>query len=270
MDLKLTIKMQFKTFYTIILAKQTEKSYNYYKVAVCFSVGFLKGHISMVQISHLFKTYKTSHSSVVALKDVSLSVKRGEFVAIVGKSGSGKSSLMNILGCLDKPDSGSYSPSGEDVHKMSHDELAHCRREKIGFVFQSFNLLSKMSALENVALPLMYARVSPIEREKVAREALIKVGLGARISHRPFQMSGGQQQRVAVARALAGNPPLILADEPTGNLDSKSSDEILNLLLDANNAGHTVILITHDDKIARRANRVICISDGEIISDTIQ
>ena len=270
MALNSTIKTRFKSFYTIILAKYTEKSYNYHKVVICFPVCFQKGHITMIKASHLFKTYKTAHSCVSALRDVSLEISRGEFVAIVGQSGSGKSSLMNILGCLDKPDSGTYSLSGCDVHRMSQDELSLCRREKIGFIFQGFNLLSKMSALENVSLPLMCSRVPPSMREKLARDALLRVGLGSRMNHRPFQMSGGQQQRVAIARALVNKPGLILADEPTGNLDPGSGEEVLNLLLEANNAGHTVILITHDDKIARRAKRQICISDGEIISDIIR
>lgn len=224
----------------------------------------------MIEISNLSKIYETSDNRVTALNNVSLNINQGELVAIVGKSGSGKSTLMNILGCLDTPTSGVYSLLGKEVQKLTCDERSLLRQREIGFVFQGFNLLPKMSALDNVALPLMCARVPAKERIERAKDALSKVGLESRISHRPSEMSGGQQQRVAIARALVGNPPLILADEPTGNLDSKSGEEILNLLLKANNSGHTVILITHDEKIARRANRAICISDGKIISDIIQ
>lgn len=223
----------------------------------------------MIKISHLSKIYKTSDSNVYALNDVSLNINEGEFVAIVGKSGSGKSTLMNILGCLDRPTSGSYSLLGHEVSRLSAKELSRLRREEIGFVFQGFNLLPKMSAIENVALPLMCARVPYGERIKRAESALSSVGLGERLKHKPSQMSGGQQQRVAVARALVGNPRIILADEPTGNLDSASGRDVLDLLSAANRRGHTVILITHDDKIANNAGRTVCISDGKIVSDNI-
>ncbi len=232
---------------------------------------FFKGVICyMIKISNMSKIYHTADSKVCALNNVSLNINEGELVAIVGKSGSGKTTLMNILGCLDKPSCGSYFLFGRDVGSLSHDERSLFRRKEIGFVFQGFNLLSKMSALENVALPLMFAKVPYHERMERAKAALCEVGLGKRLSHRPSQMSGGQQQRVAIARALVGNPRLILADEPTGNLDSKSGEEILSLLMSVNDAGHTVILITHDEKIARRAGRAICIADGKIISDIIQ
>lgn len=224
----------------------------------------------MIDVSHISKVYKTGADKVYALNDVSLKIAPGELVAIVGTSGSGKSTLMNILGCLDTPTSGTYSLLGKDVHKLSIDERSSFRRREIGFVFQDFNLFPKMSAIENVALPLMCSRVPAHERNLRAIDVLCKVGLEKRLKHKPSEMSGGQQQRVAIARALVGNPNLILADEPTGNLDSKSGEEILNLLLETNKAGHTVILITHDEKLARRLGRKICISDGKIISDTIQ
>ncbi|MBR5479902.1 MAG: ABC transporter ATP-binding protein [Clostridia bacterium] len=224
----------------------------------------------MIKISHMSKIYSTKGGSVTALDNVSLNIGKGELVAIVGQSGSGKSTLMNILGCLSTPTAGRYTLSGQDVHNLSFDERSLLRRDKIGFIFQGFNLLPKMSAIENVALPLMCAKVSYDERVRRAKDALCRVGLERRLNHKPHEMSGGQQQRVAIARALISNPHLILADEPTGNLDSSSGDEVLRLLIEANKAGHTVILITHDEKIARRTDRKICISDGRIISDINQ
>lgn len=224
----------------------------------------------MIEISNMSKIYTTKGGSVCALDNVSFAVKQGELVAIVGQSGSGKSTLMNILGCLSTPTSGRYTLAGQDVHDLSFDERSLLRRDKIGFIFQGFNLLPKMSAIENVALPLMCAKVPYDERMLRAKDALCRVGLEGRLHHKPYEMSGGQQQRVAIARALVGNPHLILADEPTGNLDSSSGEDVLRLLIDANKSGHTVILITHDEKIARRLNRKIRISDGRIISDINQ
>ena len=203
---------------------------------------------------------------VFALREVDLSVSRGEFLAIVGTSGSGKSTLMNILGCLDRPTSGSYSLSGRDVSKLPKAELSKIRNRKIGFIFQGFNLLEKMSALENVELPMMYAKIPPKERRRIALDALESVGLQARINHHPCELSGGQQQRVAIARAIVLNPSLILADEPTGNLDSNSGEEILSILEKLQANGTTVVLITHDMGVAKKASRVIEISDGRIIN----
>ena len=222
----------------------------------------------MISVSGVSKYYKSGDGKISALKNVSLNISSGELVAIVGESGSGKSTLMNILGCLDVPSRGKYSLFGHEVEKLSADQLSAIRGNEIGFIFQGFNLLPTMSALENVALPLMLMRIPPKERLKRAGAALERVGLSKRLYHRPSQLSGGQQQRVAIARALVTNPRLILADEPTGNLDPKSGEEILNLLLSANANGHTVVLITHDNKIAERAQRAICISDGKIVFDT--
>ena len=203
---------------------------------------------------------------VFALREIDLSVKRGEFLAIVGTSGSGKSTLMNILGCLDRPTSGSYALSGKNVAKLSKSELSKIRNREIGFIFQGFNLLEKMTALENVELPMMYAGISPKERRRIALDALESVGLASRINHRPSELSGGQQQRVAIARAIVLNPSLILADEPTGNLDSNSGEEILSILKALHSNGTTIVLITHDMGVAKKASRVIEICDGRIIN----
>ncbi|MBQ5778156.1 MAG: ABC transporter ATP-binding protein [Oscillospiraceae bacterium] len=220
----------------------------------------------MIKIANLSKVYKMHSGEVFALREVDLSVSRGEFLAIVGTSGSGKSTLMNILGCLDRPTSGSYSLSGRDVSKLPKSELSKIRNRKIGFIFQGFNLLEKMSALENVELPMMYAKIPPKERRRIALDALESVGLQARINHRPCELSGGQQQRVAIARAIVLNPSLILADEPTGNLDSNSGEEILSILKKLHSNGTTIVLITHDMGVAKKASRVIEISDGRIIN----
>lgn len=202
-----------------------------------------------------------------ALNNINLTINKHELVAIVGPSGSGKSTMMNVLGCLDVPTSGSYMLDGHEIGQMNDDELAEIRNLKIGFIFQGFNLLQKLTAFENVELPLIYQGIGAKERHRKSTEALEMVGLGDRIYHRPNELSGGQQQRVAIARALVSKPPIILADEPTGNLDSKSGMEILRILKELHNTGNTIILITHDNNIAMQAQRVIRLSDGEIIED---
>lgn len=224
----------------------------------------------IIKIENVCKTYHIGESPVRALDGVSLSIRRNEYVAIMGPSGSGKSTLMNILGCLDTPESGRYTLCGEDVGHLGDDALAAVRNGRIGFVFQSFALMPKMNALDNVALPLLYAGVPRQQRLQRAREALEQVGLGDRMDHDPSELSGGQRQRVALARALVTNPSIILADEPTGNLDSATSEEIMSLFDKVNAAGNTVILVTHSEQIASHARRVICIRDGKIDSDIKQ
>lgn len=221
----------------------------------------------MIQISNMSKIYKMGENVINALNNVSITIGKHEFVAIAGPSGSGKSTLMNMLGCLDTPTSGTYILDGHEVSKLNDNELAEIRNNKIGFVFQGFNLLQKLTAIENVELPLIYQGVGSRERHRRCREALEKVGLGDRINHRPNELSGGQQQRAAIARALVSNPPIILADEPTGNLDSRSGIEIMRVLKDLHNAGNTIILITHDINLASNAKRMVRIQDGEIIED---
>nr|WP_281273804.1 ABC transporter ATP-binding protein [Biomaibacter acetigenes] len=206
-------------------------------------------------------------TAVHALDDVTLTIDEGEFVAIVGPSGSGKSTLMNILGCLDTPTKGKYEFEGKDVSKLNDNELAAIRNLRIGFVFQNFNLLPKLTALENVELPLMYAGKNTAYRRNRAKEVLNAVGLGERLHHKPSELSGGQQQRVAIARALSADPPIILADEPTGNLDTRSGREIMEILKALNQNGKTIILITHDINIANQANRKVHIQDGKIVKD---
>lgn len=222
---------------------------------------------TLIEIQDICKVYNPGENEVRALDGVSLQIEHGEFVAIIGQSGSGKSTLMNMLGCLDTPSSGSYILNGCDVSHMSDDELSDVRNKEIGFIFQGFNLIAALTALENVELPLIYRGVSKKERETLSVEALKKVGLGHRMDHRPSEMSGGQQQRVAIARAIAQAPPVILADEPTGNLDSASSKEIIEILKELHKDGRTVILITHDNEIAAQAKRVIKIKDGKIERD---
>jgi putative ABC transport system ATP-binding protein len=225
---------------------------------------------ALIQLRDLAKIYQSGDTEFAALRDVNLGIERGEFVAITGSSGSGKSTLMNILGCLDSPSRGSYLLADRDVAKLSRIELARVRNEFIGFVFQNFNLLSRTSALENVELPLIYARVPPAERHQRAREALERVGLGHRAGHTPSQLSGGQQQRVAIARALVTRPPLILADEPTGNLDSATSVEIMKLLTELQHSGMTIVFVTHEPDIAAYAARKLLLKDGAVISDQRQ
>ena len=225
---------------------------------------------ALIVLRQVGKVYRMGEVEVVAMREVSLTIDAGEFVAIMGASGSGKSTLMNILGCLDRPTSGQYLLDGRDVSELNRNELAEIRNRMIGFVFQSFNLLSRTSALDNVGLPLQYAGVPPRERRRRAEEALHRVGLGDRLHHYPNQMSGGQQQRVAVARALVSTPKLILADEPTGNLDSRTSVEIMALLQELWRAGMTVLMVTHEADIAVYASRVVVMKDGLILSDTLQ
>ena len=220
---------------------------------------------TVIETRGLGKVYSPgSEAEVVALKDVDLTIRRGDFVAIMGPSGSGKSTLMNLIGCLDTPSAGSYECDGIDVATLDAEELAVLRRDKIGFVFQGFNLLPRMSALDNVAMPLGYAQVPPAERKRRAQEALASVGLGERSAHRPSELSGGQQQRVAIARALINKPPILLADEPTGALDSKTGEEILALFKRLRDDDHTVILITHDAEVAAHADRILVMRDGEL------
>lgn len=221
----------------------------------------------LIKISNLTKIYNPGSNQTVALDNVSLEIKDGEFVAIIGASGSGKSTLMNIIGCLDKAQSGRYYLDGKLTGNFDDSELSKIRNQKIGFVFQSFNLMARTSALANVQLPLLYSNVTREDRIKRATAILVKLGLKERIYSTPAQLSGGQQQKVAIARALVNNPSLILADEPTGNLDSKSSAEIIDILKSLNKEGRTIILITHEVPIARSANRIITISDGKIIKD---
>ena len=223
---------------------------------------------TLIEVKNLMKIYNPGENEVRALNDVSLRIARGEFVAIIGQSGSGKSTFMNMLGCLDVPTSGSYYLNGSDVAHLSDDELSEIRNREIGFIFQGFNLIPNLTAFENVELPLIYRNVPAAKRHEMSAASLEKVGLKNRMDHKPSAMSGGQQQRVAIARALAAAPPVILADEPTGNLDSASSREIMQILRDLHEEGRTVILITHDNKIAASAKRVIRIMDGRIVSDT--
>lgn len=218
----------------------------------------------IIQIKDLMKTYQLGGETVHALNKVSIEIEQGEFLAIVGPSGSGKSTLMNMLGCLDRPQSGTYLLDGKDISKMNDNQLATIRNKKIGFIFQNFNLLTKLTALENVELPLLYSGVPTKERRERASESLGKVGLKERAGHLPTQLSGGQQQRVAIARALVGNPSILLADEPTGALDSKTSKEILLIMQELNELGHTIILITHDLVIAKQAKRMVSIQDGQL------
>ncbi len=225
---------------------------------------------ALIEVKDLMKIYGEDDAEVRALNGVNATVNQSEFVAIMGPSGSGKSTLMNILGCLDRPSSGAYILDGHDVSGLSKNELAAVRNQKIGFVFQSFNLLPRLSALSNVMLPMLYNSAEDLsrdDREERAVAALESVGLGNRLHHHPNQLSGGQQQRVAIARALVNRPPLILADEPTGNLDSKASVEIMDLLHNLHGQGVTIVMVTHEPDIAQHAQRVICVKDGQVISE---
>ena len=223
----------------------------------------------LIRVKNMYKIYNPGENEVRALDDVSLEINRGEFIAIVGHSGSGKSTFMNMLGCLDVPTSGKYYLNGTDVSEMSDNELSEVRNREIGFIFQGFNLMANLNAIENVELPLIYRGIDRKTRHQLAIDSLKMVGLEKRMDHKPSEMSGGQQQRVAIARAIAAQPPVILADEPTGNLDSASSREILGILKKMHKTGRTVILITHDNGIAAQARRVVRIMDGKIESDTI-
>lgn len=225
--------------------------------------------MSLIEIKDMYKIYNPGENEVRALDGINLTVEHGEFLAIVGQSGSGKSTLMNMLGLLDVPTSGKYLLNGQDVDGLSDDELSEIRNKEIGFIFQGFNLITSLTATENVELPLVYRGMKKDERSKLAVEALNRVGLSHRLDHLPKQMSGGQQQRVAIARAVAARPPIILADEPTGNLDSHSGIEVMKILHELHEEGRTVILITHDNDIANEAQRVIRIQDGQIVSDII-
>jgi len=223
----------------------------------------------LILITDIGRKYVIGAETIHALKSVTLTIKKGEFVALMGPSGSGKSTLMNILGCLDTPTKGEYILNGINVSEMSDSGLAEVRNQEIGFVFQTFNLLPRSSAKENVALPLVYAGVKKEDRDKRAIKALENVGLGNRVDHKPNELSGGQRQRVAVARALINNPSIILADEPTGNLDSKTSVEIMALIEDIHAKGNTIILVTHEEDIAKHAHRIVRMRDGLIESDTL-
>lgn len=225
---------------------------------------------ALVEIRDVCKIYNPGENEVRALDHVSVSIDAGEFVAIIGQSGSGKSTLMNVLGCLDVPTGGLYRLHGQDVSRLNDNELSDIRNREIGFIFQGFNLIPNLTALENVELPLIYRGVGKAERTELSRVALEKVGLQNRMDHRPAEMSGGQQQRVAIARAIAQAPPVILADEPTGNLDSHSTKEILEILKGLHREGRTVILITHDNEVAAQAERIIKIKDGRIESDSAE
>lgn len=224
----------------------------------------------VIDVRDLVKTYGEGEATVHALAGLSVLIERGDYVAIMGSSGSGKSTLMHILGCLDVPTSGTYHLDGVDVSRLNDRQLALVRNRRIGFVFQAFNLIPRMSALANVELPLAYAGVKPAQRRRRALEALDMVGLGNRADHDPNELSGGQQQRVAVARALVSRPALLLADEPTGNLDSKSTADVLAVLDDINREGRTIVLITHEDEVAHHARRVIRLVDGQVVSDVRQ
>jgi len=224
--------------------------------------------MKLIEIRNITKIYEMGEEKLFALKGVDLDIEKNEYLAIMGPSGSGKSTLMNIIGCLDTPTSGDYILNGKDVHDMDDDELAGIRNKEIGFVFQTFNLLPRSDALHNVELPLIYSGVSRAERIRKAEESLASVGLSDRMKHKPNELSGGQRQRVSVARALVNNPSIILADEPTGNLDTKTGEEIMALMAELNKKGNTIIMVTHEEDIAKHAHRIVKIRDGMIESDS--
>jgi putative ABC transport system ATP-binding protein len=221
----------------------------------------------VITLKGITKQYQMGDQTVHALQGVDLHIARNELVAFIGASGSGKSTMMNIVGCLDRPSSGTYFLNGKDVATMASDDLAQVRNEEIGFIFQSFHLLPRHTALDNVAQPLIYRGIAPAERKRMAREALEHVGLGTRTHHRPNELSGGQRQRVAIARALVGKPSILLADEPTGNLDSATTREILALIKDVHRAGQTVVMVTHEPDIASQCQRIVRLQDGRVLSD---
>lgn len=225
--------------------------------------------MSMIQLDNVVKTYQRGEQELKVLKGITLSVEEGEFVAIIGPSGSGKSTLMNIIGLLDIPSEGIYTIDGVEAEGLSDNQMASLRNEKIGFIFQQFNLLPRLTAIENVELPMIYAGLSKSDRREMAQNMLEMLGMGERGHHKPSELSGGQQQRVAIARALATSPAMILADEPTGALDSRTGKEVLELILELNEKGNTIILITHDSHIAAHAKRIVTLRDGEIVSDEI-
>jgi putative ABC transport system ATP-binding protein len=222
----------------------------------------------LIHLKDVYKTYDMGQAQVRALDGVSIEIQQGDYLAVMGPSGSGKSTLMNLIGCLDSPTSGSYRLKTTEIGSLGDDELARIRNREIGFIFQTFNLLPRTDALQNVELPLIYSGISRRERHERAKRALDAVGLGDRMHHRPNEMSGGQRQRVAIARALVNNPSILLADEPTGNLDSRTGDEIMALVDRLHAEGNTIILVTHEDELARRAARVIRLRDGQIVSDS--
>ena len=223
----------------------------------------------LIEVKNVYKIYNPGENEVRALDGINVTIDRGEFVAIVGHSGSGKSTFMNMLGCLDSPTSGDYYLDGVNVAGMTDDELSDIRNKQIGFIFQGFNLIPSLSAQENVELPLVYRGLPAAERRELAEEALARVGMENRRSHKPSELSGGQQQRVAIARAIAARPPIIMADEPTGNLDTKSGEDVMQILHELNAEGRTIVLITHDNDIARQATRAIRIIDGKVVSDSL-
>ncbi|MFH2063579.1 MAG: ABC transporter ATP-binding protein [Pseudomonadota bacterium] len=223
----------------------------------------------MIELVNITKTYRMGSMDITVLSDISLTVQSGELIAVMGPSGSGKSTLMNILGCLDRPTAGVYYFETREISTLTDDELAAVRNAKIGFVFQTFNLLPRFSALKNVEVPLIYAGIPNRLRRERAVPLLERVGLGTRMQHKPTELSGGQQQRVAIARALVNNPPLLLADEPTGNLDSRSGEEILNILTELNRQGVTVIIVTHDPDVSAQCKRIINLKDGRILNDQV-
>ena len=224
--------------------------------------------MSLIEVEHVTKRYDMGEETVFALDDVSVTIEANEYVAIMGPSGSGKSTLMNIIGCLDRPTEGTYTLRGARVEDLGDDELARIRNREIGFVFQTFNLMPRSNAFQNVELPLIYAGLPPAERRERTRKALEQVGLADRAEHRPNELSGGQRQRVAIARALVNSPAILLADEPTGNLDTRTGDEIMLLFDGLRERGHTLILVTHEEEIARRARRVVRLRDGKVEADT--
>ena len=226
----------------------------------------MKNH-GLIALQNVFKTYQLGESTIHAINSVSLAIEKGEFVAVIGPSGSGKSTLMHICSLLDNPSSGTITFEGVDTTNFSEEQLAHIRNQKVGFVFQQFNLLPRTSALENVQLPLLYTDITRHERQQRARDMLAGVGLGDRLNNTPSQLSGGQQQRVAIARALINNPEVIFADEPTGNLDTKSGREIMDLMTDLHREGKTIVLVTHESEVAAFAKRIISMRDGKIVSD---